>query len=121
MHPFLDKIYFQIAKKSMYVLQLEQAHHFLGLLVSSRELQYGQESESLIKPFETMIHCLRLMQNHQDSLVMIETCLDLISRALGEPRVKEEEETGVTELDGEPEETIVPCPLKHPNKILIVS
>ena len=45
----------------------------------------------------------------------------MISGALGEPRVKEEEKSGVTELDGEPEETIVPCPLKHPNKILIVS
>ena len=42
LHPFLDKVYFQIAKKSMYVMQLDQAHHFLDLLMQGRELQYGQ-------------------------------------------------------------------------------
>ena len=46
----------------------------------------------------------------------------MIARALGEPQTTEEEEEPVTEIGTEQEEeTPIPCPLKHPSKILIVN
>ena len=55
LHPFLDKIYYQISKKSMSALELDQARNFLDLLIANREQVYGQDSESLLKPCESMV------------------------------------------------------------------
>ena len=69
----------------MFALEFNQTRHFLDLLMASRELTYGQDSESLIKPCESMIQCLRMQGEYKAALATIQTCLNIIAKVLNEP------------------------------------
>ena len=118
LHPFLDKVYFQICKKSMYALELEQAQRFLDLVLQSRERVYGQSSESLLKPCESMVQCLRLQGAHGAAFATIQACLDIVVKVLGEPVDTVPDDADPNEEKEEDGEQ--PCPVKHPSKLLTV-
>ena len=60
MHPFLDRILYQLGRKHMYSGSWVKAQQFLDQLIAGRERLYGEGSFNLLKPIETVAQVLRL-------------------------------------------------------------
>ena len=118
-HPFLDRILYHLGQKNMFCGDFVRAQQYLDQLIASRERIYGEGSFNLLKPMETVAQVLRLQNKPNECQVVIDSCLQVIAKLLGEPlpEAEESKQPKTEEIKEEETETTPEShdPIKNPN------
>lgn len=88
-HAFLDKIVFQLGRKYMLVQDFAKAVPKLDSVITMREQMYGENSETLLKPLQSMASCLRLMKDLPGCLATCFTASQIADSVLKSETVKD--------------------------------